>query len=107
LKAYIEALDKDKIKKVVVFSSSWLSKHTIVLIQKGLKEKGIPYVEEFIYARGKPNQKELDLAKEIAKNICKTNLPISGDFHFIDFIYGRLFLVIDYDIISMRYLYGT
>ena len=67
LTAYIEALDKNKIKKVVVFSTSWISKHAIALIKKGLKEKGIPYVDEFIYARGKPNQKELDKAKEIAK----------------------------------------
>lgn len=67
LTAYIEALDKNKIKKVVVFSTSWISKHAIALIKKGLKEKGIPYVDEFIYARGKPNQKELNNAKEIAK----------------------------------------
>ena len=67
LTAYIEALDKNMIKKVVVFSTSWISKHAIALIKKGLKEKGIPYVDEFIYARGKPNQKELDKAKEIAK----------------------------------------
>ena len=67
LTAYIEALDKNKIKKVVVFSTSWISKHAIALIKKGLKEKGIPYVDEFIYARGKPNQKELSNAKEIAK----------------------------------------
>ena len=67
LTAYIEALDKNKIKKVVVFSTSWISKHAIALIKKGLKEKGIPYVDEFIYARGKPNQKELSNAKEIEK----------------------------------------
>ena len=67
LTAYIEALDKNMIKKVVVFSTSWISKHAIALIKKGLKEKGIPYVDEFIYARGKPNQKELNNAKEIAK----------------------------------------
>jgi len=67
LTAYIEALDKNMIKKVVVFSTSWISKHAIALIKKGLKEKDIPYVDEFIYARGKPNQKELNNAKEIAK----------------------------------------
>ncbi|MCR5349602.1 MAG: hypothetical protein K6E20_01275 [Acholeplasmatales bacterium] len=67
LKAYIEQLDKTKIKKVVVFSTSWLSKHAIALIKKGLKEKEIPYVDEFIYARGKPNNKEIANAKEIAK----------------------------------------
>ena len=67
LTAYISELDKSKVKRVVVFSTSWLSKHAIALIKKGLDEKGIPYVDEFIYARGKPNAKELDKAKEIAK----------------------------------------
>ena len=67
LDAYIKSLDKEKIKRVVVFSTSWISKHAISLIKKGLKEKDIPYVDEFIYARGKPNQKELEKAKEIAK----------------------------------------
>ncbi len=67
LTAYIQELDKSKIKRVVVFSTSWISKHAIALIKKGLKEKDIPFVDEFIYARGKPNQKELDKAKEITK----------------------------------------
>jgi len=67
LKEYIFKLDKDKIKRVVVFSTSWISKHAITLIKNELKEKGIPFVDEFIYARGKPNQKEIDNAKQIAK----------------------------------------
>ncbi len=67
LTEYIKNLDASKIKNVVVFSTSWISKHAIALIKKGLKEKNIPYVDEFIYARGKPSEKELAKAKEIAK----------------------------------------
>ena len=64
---FLAGIDGSKVKKAVVFSTSWISKHAITLIKNGLKEKGIPFVDEFIYARGKPNQKEIDNAKQIAK----------------------------------------
>ena len=38
---YLENLDGSKIKKAVVFSTSWLSKHSVDLIKKGLSKKGI------------------------------------------------------------------
>ncbi len=70
LSLFIENLDSTKIKRVVVFSTSWISKHAIALIKKGLEKKNIPFVDEFIYARGKPSTKDLEKAKDIAKNIC-------------------------------------
>ncbi len=67
LKDYLDKLDATKVKCAVVFSTSWISKHAIKLIKNKLAEKNIPFVDEFIYARGKPNAKELANAKEIAK----------------------------------------
>ena len=45
LKKYLEELDGSKIGKAVVFSTSWLSKHSVDLIKNSLKKKGIK-VEE-------------------------------------------------------------
>ena len=53
--------------KAVVFSTSWISKHSVDLIKKGLAEAGIPVAEEFIYAKNKPNEDQLNEAKRIAK----------------------------------------
>ena len=67
LKLYLDSLDKSKVKKAVVFSTSWISKHAIKLIKNALVSKGIEVAQEFIYARGNPNEKELANAKAIAK----------------------------------------
>ena len=42
LKAYLGSLKKDQVKKAVVFSTSWISKHAIDLIKGELDRKGIP-----------------------------------------------------------------
>lgn len=69
LKAYIESLDASKIKKAVVFSTSWLSKHSIDLIKKALQEKNIPVEEETCYAKNMPSDAQLSQAKEFAKRM--------------------------------------
>lgn len=51
----------------MVFSTSWLSKHALDLIRKGLEEKGISVSEETLYFRGKPNETQLKEAEEFAK----------------------------------------
>ena len=67
LNNYLAGIDGKKVKKAVVFSTSWISKHSIDLIKKALKEKGIQVAEETCYARSKPNDKQLADAEAFAK----------------------------------------
>ena len=67
LRSYIDTLSSDKVGKAVVFSTSWLSRHALDLIRKGLEEKGISVSEETLYFRGKPNETQLKEAEEFAK----------------------------------------
>lgn len=64
---YLAGIDGKKVKKAVVFSTSWISKHSIDLIKKALKEKGIQVEEESCYARNKPSDKQLAEAEAFAK----------------------------------------
>lgn len=64
---YLAGIDGKKVKKAVVFSTSWISKHSIDLIKKALKEKGIQVEEEACYFRNKPNDNQLKQAEEFAK----------------------------------------
>lgn len=66
LKAYLETLDPEMIKKVVVFSTSWFSKHAIDLIKDGASNKGIEAAGEVFYVRGKPNDGQKAKAAEFA-----------------------------------------
>ena len=67
LKKYLQTLKKDQVKKAVVFSTSWLSKHSIDLIRKGLTEAGIPVETEYFYAKNRPSDTELKEAETFAK----------------------------------------
>ena len=69
LKKYIESLDSSKIKKAVVFSTSWISKHSIDLIKKALKQNNIDVVDKYIYYKNMPKKEELTEAAEIARSI--------------------------------------
>ncbi|SOC14075.1 flavodoxin family protein [Pseudobutyrivibrio ruminis] len=64
---YLSGIDGKKVKKAVVFSTSWISKHSIDLIKKALKEKGIEVADETCYVRNKPNDKQLAEAEAFAK----------------------------------------
>ena len=70
LNEYLKTLKKEYIKKAVVFSTSWLSKHSIDLIKKALRENGIEVENEFIYAKSKPSLEKLDEARNIVKKLC-------------------------------------
>ncbi len=69
LTQYIKDLDASKIKKAIVFSTSWLSKHSVALIKKLLKEKGIYVIEEYIYYKNMPSAEELIEAERLAKEL--------------------------------------
>ena len=69
IKKYISELDATNIKKAIVFSTSWISKHSIDLLKKALTEKNIDVSEEYIYYKNKPNSNELKEAEEITKKI--------------------------------------
>lgn len=64
---YLSGIDGKKVKKAVVFSTSWISKHSIDLIKKALMEKGIEVADETCYVRNKPNDKQLAEAEAFAK----------------------------------------
>lgn len=70
LKEYLKTLKKENIKKAIVFSTSWLSKHSIDLIKKALKENDIEVYDEFIYAKNKPSLEKLEEAKNVVKKFC-------------------------------------
>ncbi|MCR5481438.1 MAG: flavodoxin [Clostridia bacterium] len=67
LKDYLRLLDKEKVKKAVVFSTSWISKHSLDLIKKGLAENGIQTEAETFYVRSRPNESQLKAAEAFAK----------------------------------------
>ncbi len=67
LKEYLKRLDASKIGKAVVFSTSWISKHSIDLIKNSLKEKGIEVVEESLYAKSNQVSKRLSEAEEFGR----------------------------------------
>ena len=69
LKQYLNTLNNDKVKKAVVFSTSWISKHSIDLIKNALIEKGINVEEEYFYTKNKPSDDELKEAENFAKKI--------------------------------------
>ncbi len=67
LKEYLKTLKQGDAKMAVVFSTSWISKHSIDLIKKGLSKAGIPVAEEAFYARNKPSQAQLEEAAAFAR----------------------------------------
>ncbi|MCD7826843.1 MAG: flavodoxin [Clostridiaceae bacterium] len=74
VKKYIQTLDKDKIGKVVVFSTSALAERAFPQIQKKLQDHGLQVESRNFYCRGeftalhkgRPNRKDLDAAKRFA-----------------------------------------
>ncbi len=56
LKEYLKTLNKDYVKKAVVFSTSWISKHSVELIKKGLSDNGIAVEAEYFHVKNKPSE---------------------------------------------------
>lgn len=67
MKEYLKTLKKENVRKAVVFSTSWLSKHSVDLIKNGLKEAGIPVEEEFFYVKNKPSDEQKKQAADFAR----------------------------------------
>ena len=67
LKNYLKTLKRTDAKKAVVFSTSWISKHSLDLIKKGLAEAGIPVASETFYVRNKPDAEQLKQAAAFAE----------------------------------------
>lgn len=67
LKDYLKTLKKDDAKQAVVFSTSWISKHSIDLIKKALSEAGITVVSESFYVKNKPNDAQLKATADFAR----------------------------------------
>ncbi|MCR5596209.1 MAG: hypothetical protein K6G12_10190 [Lachnospiraceae bacterium] len=66
MKDYLAGIDGSKVKKAVVFSTSWLSKHSLDLLKNGLEAKGIAVEPETLYAKNKPDEAKLAEAKSFA-----------------------------------------
>lgn len=67
LKQFMNDLDPNKIKKAVLFSTSWISKHSLDLMRNQLEAKGIVVAPETFYVKNKANQTQLKQAQEFAK----------------------------------------
>ena len=67
LKEYLKTLKKDNVKKAVVFSTSWLSKHSVELIKKGLSDNGIAVENDYFYVKNKPSEVQKKEATVFAK----------------------------------------
>lgn len=67
LKEWLKELDGSAVKKAVIFSTSWISKHSIDLIRKALAEKGIDTAAEAFYVKNRPNADQLIQAADFAR----------------------------------------
>lgn len=69
LKTWLADLDGSKVRKAVVFSTSWLSKHSVDLIRSALQAKGIEVETEYIYAKNKPSGEDLKKAEAVVHKV--------------------------------------
>lgn len=69
LKKYLNDIDANYVSSAVVFSTSWISKHSLDLIRKALEQKGIKVLDDVIYYKNMPKDNELKEAEEITKKI--------------------------------------
>lgn len=67
LKDYLATLDRDKVQKAVIFSTSWISKHSIDLIRKALESAGISVAQDTFYVKNHPDSTQLEEAAQFAK----------------------------------------
>lgn len=69
VKKYISELNEKNIESAVVFSTSWISKHSITLLKRELSKKGISVKKEYIYFKNMPSNEELKNAEDTVKRI--------------------------------------
>lgn len=66
LVSYIRGLDASKVGCAVLFSTTWLSKHSFDLMRKELAAKGIAAAEETFYVKNRAGETQLQEAKDFA-----------------------------------------
>ncbi len=71
LVSYIRTLDGDMVGRAVLFSTTWLSKHSFDLMRKELEARGIVVAERTFYAKNKPSAERLKEAKAFADDMAK------------------------------------
>ncbi|MDY5274941.1 MAG: flavodoxin domain-containing protein [Atopobiaceae bacterium] len=71
LVSYIRTLDGDMVGRAVLFSTTWLSKHSFDLMRKELEARGIAVAERTFYAKNKPSAERLKEAKAFADDMAK------------------------------------
>ena len=69
LKNWLSELDGTKVKKAVVFSTSWISKHSVNLIRSALQAKGIDVADEKKKKKNKPTAEDIKAAETIVKKV--------------------------------------
>ena len=69
LKSYLKDLDGQLVKRAAVFSTSWISRHSVDLIRKALSEKGIPVEERVCYVKNRPTPAQEAEAEAWAKSL--------------------------------------
>lgn len=71
LVSFIRTLDGDMVGRAVLFSTTWLSKHSFDLMRKELEARGIVVAERTFYAKNKPTPERLKEAKAFADDMAK------------------------------------
>jgi flavodoxin len=71
LKEYIRSLNPANVKNAVVFSTSWISRHSLDLITDALKARGITVRDETFYVKNRASDKQLRQAEGFARMICE------------------------------------
>ncbi|MBQ8933157.1 MAG: flavodoxin family protein [Lachnospiraceae bacterium] len=66
MKEYLKSLKAGDAKRAVIFSTSWISKHALDLIRKGLEEAGIPAEAETFHVKNMPTEEQLKQAAAFA-----------------------------------------
>ena len=71
LVSFIRTLDGDMVGRAVLFSTTWLSKHSFDLMRKELEARGIVVAERTFYAKNKPTPERLKEAKAFADDMAR------------------------------------
>ena len=71
LVSYIRTLDGDMVGRAVLFSTTWLSKHSFDLMRKELEARGIVVADKTFYAKNKPTPERLKEAQAFADDMAR------------------------------------
>lgn len=71
LVSFIRTLDGDMVGRAVLFSTTWLSKHSFDLMRKELEARGIVVADKTFYAKNKPTPERLKEAKAFADDMAR------------------------------------